>query len=66
MPLTHWAMTSSGPETMNIGEAITGRARAWRRLSGRDIGGVAPGELVGEVSLGSGIAPGPGRGQREA
>ncbi len=27
MPLAHWAMTSSGPDTMNIGAEITGRTR---------------------------------------
>ena len=35
MPALHWAITSSGPETMNSGEPITGRRRRSRRTGGR-------------------------------
>ena len=34
-PALHWAITSSGPEMMNSGEAITGRRRRSRRTGGR-------------------------------
>jgi hypothetical protein len=30
IPLLHWAMTSSGPETMNMGADMTGKA-SWLR-----------------------------------
>ena len=34
-PALHWAMTRSGPEMMNSGEAMTGRRRRWERMGGR-------------------------------
>ena len=36
-PFRHCAITSSGPETMNIGEPMTGRAREAARCAGRAI-----------------------------
>jgi hypothetical protein len=38
MPDVHWATTISGPDTMNIGDATTGRLSGRRRISGRATG----------------------------
>src|SRR5665647_549954 len=39
MPALHWAITSSGVETMNIGEPITGRVRWPSRIAGMGMAG---------------------------
>src|SRR6185437_4121930 len=36
-PALHWAMTSSGHEMMNSGEAMTGRRKRSRSTAGRDM-----------------------------
>ncbi len=38
MPALHWAITRSGPETMNRGEPMAGRRRRSRRTGGRAMG----------------------------
>ena len=40
MPARHWARTSRGCETMNIGAPITGRARVFFSDSGKDMAAV--------------------------
>ncbi len=58
-PARHWAITRSGPETMNIGEAMTGRARRPRRTGGSRSSAAG----VGTASL-MGTSPCPGRTNR--